>query len=137
MIELNCNFSNVISLSRKSLCQSRIQTRDFKTTTFAFHSNLKGFPLSSSGLLPTKQTKSNHLNKRQKIYLPKQVSDKNHSQLTSVKLKYQTLYKNIAGTLFINFFFNLYFYFILLYNTVLVLPYIDMNPPRVYMSSQS
>ena len=30
-----------------------------------------------------------------------------------------------------------YFYFILLYNTVLVLPYIDMNPPRVYMSSQS
>ena len=32
------------------------------------------------------------------------------------------------------FFFN--FYFILLYNTVLVLPYIDMNPPQVYMSSQ-
>ena len=28
-------------------------------------------------------------------------------------------------------FLNLYFYFILLYNTVLVLPYIDMNPPRV------
>ena len=28
-----------------------------------------------------------------------------------------------------------YFYFILLYNTVLVLPYIDMNPPWVYMSS--
>ena len=35
------------------------------------------------------------------------------------------------------FFFNFYFYFILLYNTVLVLPNIDMNPPRVYMSSQS
>ena len=34
----------------------------------------------------------------------------------------------------VSFFF---FYFILLYNTVLVLPYIDMNPPRVYMSSQS
>ena len=30
-----------------------------------------------------------------------------------------------------------FFYFILLYNTVLVLPYIDMNPPRVYTSSQS
>ena len=30
-----------------------------------------------------------------------------------------------------------FFYFILLYNTVLVLPYIDMNPPRVYMSSQT
>ena len=28
-------------------------------------------------------------------------------------------------------------YFVLLYNTVLVLPYIDMNLPRVYMSSQS
>ena len=30
-----------------------------------------------------------------------------------------------------------YFYFILLYKTVLVLPYIDMNPPWVYTSSQS
>ena len=37
-----------------------------------------------------------------------------------------------AGTLF-----YFYFYFILLYNTVLVLPYIDMNPPWVYMSSQT
>ena len=37
----------------------------------------------------------------------------------------------------ISFFFNFYFYFILLYNTVLVLPYIDMNPPRVYMRSQT
>ena len=35
-----------------------------------------------------------------------------------------------------NIFFNLNFIF-LLYNTVLVLPYINMNPPRVYMSSQS
>ena len=35
------------------------------------------------------------------------------------------------------FFFNFYFYFILLYNTVLVLPYIDMNPPRVYLRSQT
>ena len=34
-------------------------------------------------------------------------------------------------------FFNFYFYFILLCNTVLVLPYIDMNPPWVYMSSQT
>ena len=32
-------------------------------------------------------------------------------------------------------FFNLNFIF-LLHNTVLVLPYIDMNPPQVYMSSQ-
>ena len=37
------------------------------------------------------------------------------------------------GILF--FFFN--FYLILLYNTVLVFPYIDMNPPRVYMRSQT
>ena len=32
---------------------------------------------------------------------------------------------------------NFYFYFILLDNTVWVLPYIDMNPPRVYMRSQT
>ena len=30
-----------------------------------------------------------------------------------------------------------FFYFILLYSTALALPYINMNPPRVYMSSQS
>ena len=35
------------------------------------------------------------------------------------------------------FFFNFCFYFILLYSTVLVLPYIDMNPPWVYMCSQT
>ena len=33
--------------------------------------------------------------------------------------------------------FFLIFYFILLYNTVLVLPYINMNMPRVYTCSQS
>ena len=36
---------------------------------------------------------------------------------------------------FSGFFF--FFYFILFYNTVLVLPYIGMNPPRVYMRSQT
>ena len=36
------------------------------------------------------------------------------------------------------FSFSIYFFsFILIYNTVLVLPYIDMNPPRVYMRSQT
>ena len=35
------------------------------------------------------------------------------------------------------FFFNLFYLFILLYNIVLVLPYIDMNPPWVYMCSPS
>ena len=39
--------------------------------------------------------------------------------------------------LWLSFFKNFYFYFILLYNAVLVLPYIDVNQPRVYMSSQS
>ena len=34
------------------------------------------------------------------------------------------------------FFFQILFYF-LLYNIVLVLPYINMNPPRVYTWSQS
>ena len=38
--------------------------------------------------------------------------------------------------LFSFFFLNFHFYFILLYNTVLVLPYIDMNLPQVYMCSQ-
>ena len=32
--------------------------------------------------------------------------------------------------------FSFIYWFILIYNTVLVLPYIDMNPPQVYMSSQ-
>ena len=34
-------------------------------------------------------------------------------------------------------FFKLIYVFILLYNTVLVLPYIDLNPPWVYMYSPS
>ena len=38
---------------------------------------------------------------------------------------------------FFSFIIIIIIYFILLYNTVLVLPYIDMNPPQVYMSSQS
>ena len=46
---------------------------------------------------------------------------------------FQILYESDIHKRF--FFFN--FYFILLYNTVLVLPYIDMNRPRVNMSSQT
>ena len=38
---------------------------------------------------------------------------------------------------FLIFIYLFIFYFILLYNTVLVLPYIDMNPSRVYMHSQT
>ena len=45
--------------------------------------------------------------------------------------------KPLTFCFFLVFFFNFYFYFILLYNTVLVLPHIDMNPPRVYMRSQT
>ena len=41
------------------------------------------------------------------------------------------------GHTWVVFFFLLIFIFTLLYNTVLVLPYINMNPPRVYLSSQS
>ena len=43
----------------------------------------------------------------------------------------------LSFSLCLSFIFNFYFYFILLYNTVLVLPYIDMNPPRVYVHSQT
>ena len=50
-------------------------------------------------------------------------------------LHFKKLLKFLFIYLFIYFYFN--FYFILLYNAVLVLPYIDMNSPRVYMSSQS
>ena len=39
--------------------------------------------------------------------------------------------------LFFGWFFYFNFYFILLYNTVLVMPYIDMNPPWVHMNSQT
>ena len=45
--------------------------------------------------------------------------------------------KQVWRDSFMCYLFYFYFYFILLYNTVLVLPYIDMNQPRVYMSSQS
>ena len=52
-----------------------------------------------------------------------------------VYLLIRRLYCHIRSHTFI--FFNFYFYFILLYNTVLVLPYIDINLPWVCMSSQS
>ena len=47
------------------------------------------------------------------------------------------MYICCSFSFYIFFYLNFYFYFILLYNTVLVLPYVDMNPPRVYMSSQT
>ena len=46
----------------------------------------------------------------------------------------QDLFEHLKKEVFFfSFFKNFYFYFIFPYNTVLVLPYIDMNPPRVYM----
>ena len=44
---------------------------------------------------------------------------------------------HLSPSLEMGFSFSFFFYFILLYNTVLVLPYINMNPPRVYTCSQS
>ena len=61
-----------------------------------------------------------------------------HPYMTTGKpiaLTRQTFVDKVMSLLFIYFFFKFYFYFILLYNTVLVLPYIDMNPPRVYKRS--
>ena len=48
-------------------------------------------------------------------------------------------YYNLDSRDFFYLFIYLFvcFYFILLYNTVLVLPYIDLNPPWVYMRSQT
>ena len=52
-------------------------------------------------------------------------------------MKLENFQAETLKSLFLSFLKNFYFYFILLYNTLLVLPYIDMNPPWVYMSSQS
>ena len=52
----------------------------------------------------------------------------------------ETVLKECAFCYLFFYFCSLFFiknFFFLLYNTVLVLPYIDMNLPRVYMSSQS
>ena len=53
------------------------------------------------------------------------------------KITLKLIFKIIQKIVSYFLFFNFYFYFILLYNTVLVLPYIDMNLPRVCMSSQT
>ena len=45
---------------------------------------------------------------------------------------------NLQGCLFIyRFIFKIFFFFFLLYNIVLVLPYISINLPQVYMCSPS
>ena len=61
-----------------------------------------------------------------------------HPYMTTGKAIALTRWTFVGKVMSLLFFFlNFYFYFILLYNTVLVLPYIDMNPPRVYMRSQT
>ena len=54
-----------------------------------------------------------------------------------ILLEYTEFLTMEVGGLLILVLFFFFFYFILLYNTVLVLAYIDMNPPRVYMRSQT
>ena len=54
----------------------------------------------------------------------------NWVSVVSVKKKHCFFTFNFPTSFFLK---KIYFYFILLCNTVLVLPYIDMNPPRVYM----
>ena len=44
---------------------------------------------------------------------------------------------SVSSIILLMIFFNFFLNFIILYNTVLVLPYIDLNPPRVYMRSQT
>ena len=62
-----------------------------------------------------------------------------HSYPDSLAARVRAMLMHSSSALiYVHFVFkNFYFYFILLYNTALVLPYIDMNPPQVYMSSQS
>ena len=60
-----------------------------------------------------------------------------HAHMVYLVQMFEQSLENTLVIANILFFFNFYFYFILLYDTVLVLPYIDMNPPWVYMSSQT
>ena len=52
------------------------------------------------------------------------------------RIKYiHRLLVNLKKNFFFSFYFIYYYYYLfiyLLYNSVLVLPYISMNPPRVY-----
>ena len=48
----------------------------------------------------------------------------------------QAFYQTFISMGWSLFIFNYYYYY-LLYNIVLILPYINMHPPRVYMRSPS
>ena len=63
-------------------------------------------------------------------YLLEGLFEKNKNQ--------EVVYKQMWGFFLIfYYYFFLSFFFFLLYNIVLVLPYFNMNPPRVYTCSQS
>ena len=60
-----------------------------------------------------------------------------HIKCWSIEALASAILMNIQGWFILFFLCSLYFYYyFLIYNSVLVLPYIDINPPRVYMSSQ-
>ena len=73
------------------------------------------------------------------IWKKKHLLFQNWPILRLIPLVLRFFFLKVNASLFfcLLFFLTFYFYFILLYNTVLVLPYIDMNPPRVYMRSRS
>ena len=79
---------------------------------------------------PTPQFKS--INSSGLIFLMDQLSHPYMTTGKTIALTKLTYTKENVLFLFFNF-----FSFILIYNTVLVLPYIDMNQPRVYMRSQT
>ena len=74
--------------------------------------------------------------KTQNIPLQEIINSKLKNGVSKTGRKKQRNYK-IARKPFIYLFIFKIFIFTLFYNTVLVLPYIDMNPPWVYMQSQT
>ena len=111
----------------------------FSISPFNEYSGLISFRVDWFDLLAVQVTLKSLLQ-----YHSSKASILQHSAFFIVQLShpYVTTGKNIALTrwTFVGKVMSLlfiYFYFILLYNTVLVLAYIDMNLPQVYMSSQS
>ena len=105
-----------------SSCSPRESQESSPTPQFKSINSLALILLHSPTLTSVHDHWKNHSYLQTRILI-NQPLVKEHAELCSRKANYKKIL----------FFFN--FYFILLYNTVLVLPYIDMNPPRVYMHS--